>query len=165
MYIYILFYRWNFTVGEVDLSLVGLEERGEVEGEVGGDLPFQVDAARGVVYGKGGREGETKWHQLMSAPITSLWVQDGFRLSRVNLSSHSALPNHQRPTLMMGEPSSTSYFILYMSGRHLKCSLAYEKNYCLHITMCTDHLSSIYSQQTTIMCSGEYLGMYCGTYY
>ena len=94
-------------MGEVELSLVGLEEeRGEGEAEFTGNLPLQVDAARGVVYGKGGRgEEEIRWHQQMSAPITSLWVQDGFRLSRVNLSSHSALPNHQRPTLMMGELS------------------------------------------------------------
>lgn len=97
-------------MGEVELSLVGLEdERGEGEAEVGGNLPLQVDAARGVVYGKGGRgEEETSWHLQMSAPITSLWVQDGSRLIQVNLSSHSALPNHQRPTLMMGEPPSTS---------------------------------------------------------
>ena len=102
--------RWNFTVGEVDLSLVGAAplREGEGEGEGGGaefgeGISVQVDAARGVLYGEeGGGEGK-EWYRQMSAPITSLWVQDGLRLSRVNLSSHSALPSHQRPTLMMGE--------------------------------------------------------------
>ena len=96
--------RWNFTVGEVELSLVGEGEGGEggKGEEFSGSVLLQVDAARGVIYGEGGG-GEGRWHRQMSAPITSLWVQDGFRLSRVNLSSHSALPTHQRPTLMMGE--------------------------------------------------------------
>ena len=101
--------RWNFTVGEVELSLVGggEEERLRGEEEFSGELPVQVDAARGVVYGEGGGEEEGTWHRQMSAPITAMWVQDGHRLSRVNLSSHSVLPMHQRPTLMMGEPTQS----------------------------------------------------------
>ena len=82
----------------------GEESEGGGKVEFGGSVPLQVDAARGVVYGEGGGGGERRWRQQMSAPIISLWVQDGFQLSRVNLSSHSALPSHQRPTLMMGEP-------------------------------------------------------------
>ena len=117
-------------MGEVELSLVGLEEkRGEREAEASGNLPLQVDAARGVVYGKGGRgEEEIRWHQQMSAPITSLWVQDGLRLSRVNLSSHSALPNHQRPTLMMGESPSTSCSVYVWLSPKTSSVCAYKKN-------------------------------------
>ena len=91
----------------MELSLVGSDGGKDSEGgekvEFSGSVPLQVDAARGVVYGEGGGGEEMKWRRQMSAPITALWVQDGFRLSRVNLSSHSALPSHQRPTLMMGE--------------------------------------------------------------
>lgn len=90
-------------MGEVELSLVGEGNSDNVE--FGGSVPVQVDAARGVVYGEEigrGRGGERAWRRKMTAPITSLWVQDGLRLSRVNLSSHSVLPSHQRPTLMMG---------------------------------------------------------------
>ena len=102
--------RWNFTVGEVDLSLVGPGQAGGGEGEgaeYGGSVPLQVDAAQGVVYGErgGGGGGESRWRRQMSAPITALWVQDGHQLSRINLSSHSILPSNQRPTLLMGEPS------------------------------------------------------------
>ena len=100
--------RWNFTVGEVDLSLVGMVGDEGGGAGFGGHLPLQVDAARGVVYGEKGGEGERRWSRQMSAPITSLWVQDGLQLSRINLSSHSVLPSHQRPTLMMGEPSCTA---------------------------------------------------------
>ncbi|CAI8024833.1 hypothetical protein GBAR_LOCUS14386 [Geodia barretti] len=96
---------WNFTVGEVELSLVGSApwagEEGDVGGaEYGGSVSVKVDTARGVLYGEG--EGEMgRWNRKMSAPITSLWVQDGLRLIRVNLSSHSVLPSYQRPSLMM----------------------------------------------------------------
>ena len=101
-----MYYRWNFTVGEVELSLVGSApwagEEGDVGGaEYGGSVSVKVDTARGVLYGEG--EGEMgRWNRKMSAPITSLWVQDGLRLIRVNLSSHSVLPSYQRPSLMMG---------------------------------------------------------------
>ena len=100
-------------MGEVELSLVGSNlwggEEGDMGGgvEFGGSVPVQVDAAQGVLYGEGEvGEGEGgRWHRQMSAPITSLWMQDGLRLVRVNLSSHSVLPSDQRPSLMMGEPS------------------------------------------------------------
>ena len=96
-------------MGEVELSLIGPAQWEERDGAdvkfADSGVPVQVDAAHGVLYGEGGEGGEGggRWQRQMTAPITSLWVQDGLRLSRVNLSSHSALPSGQRPTLMMGE--------------------------------------------------------------
>ena len=99
-------------MGEVELSLVGPAQWAERDGAdvkfTDSGVPVHVDAARGVLYGdEGGGEGggRKRWQRQMTAPITSLWVQDGLRLSRVNLSSHSALPSGERPTLMMGEPA------------------------------------------------------------
>ena len=118
-------------MGEVDLSLVGLEEDGG-SADYAGSVPLQVDAARGVVYGEevgrggGGGGGGRAWHRKMSAPITSLWVQDGLRLSRVNLSSHSALPSHQRPTLMMGNMRHNSLvFVCDLSEGTFKGRIPY----------------------------------------
>lgn len=99
-------------MGELDLSLVGLAGEGE-RVEFSGSLPLRVDAARGVVYGERGGGGRGNWSLHISAPITSLWIQDGLQLSRINLSSHSILPSDQRPSLMMGEPASLMHvFIL-----------------------------------------------------
>ena len=99
-------------MGEVELSLVGGNtEGGEEEKEESHEeekieasqtFPLKVDAARGIVYAV--REDQTLWQHQMAAPITAMWVQDGHRLSRVNLSCHSVLPKRRfgHPALMMG---------------------------------------------------------------
>ena len=81
-------------------------------------LPLQVDAARGVVYG--GREHQSQWQHRTSAPITAMWVQDGYRLNRVNLSSHSIYPEKlDHPALMMGRPACMQHTV----GKEEVCPL------------------------------------------